>query len=621
MKTTKRGKAFAPVMDIFPQIVVGYHDQERVAEEMRLLKSFGFERVYFVLTNPGYPMFSNPYQSIQPQDIEGLENYALKSIVALGDPNFAYVHECHRHGMEAFAIIKPYEGGGGSTVPHGARMLYKPLREETIGGERIGFDNFLKAHPHLRVKRKPIPNYEKLIAQNVEAITLLFCVEPIKVCTDSCDKFHGAISAGASEAPAKYRLFLSEDNGKYVEYDGPLEVSERVENRMIRDANGSDLFPGPSRCRAVSLSALHIPESVRYFAVVIECGEKLYTIPQSMIYLHGPEAEIPCTVSPYIRRAGNTKESIKEPGERLWGMEQMPLKCETPDTAIRELCQWGFEHEWHGSGWWGPGWQNGCVYGIAKGKLEWMKGTPCEAYPEVREYWLDCVRKHIEMGFDGIDIRLQNHSGMVSDYANYGYNEPLVEAYRDKHGVDILSEKADPLKLMAVRGDFFAKFIQEAAQALHGAGRKLQIHLRNCHESPRASADFNELGFWAMPKVWHENWRQLIDIADEITLKDYHFNQYDSSLARKIKQYAKSCGKRVWVHCYVSQGGDLNEEFIGCVEKDEDVSGVLFYEVAHSSANEVNFGLIEQYGPVGLNEPAAKALRQIMERFGYGTSA
>jgi len=86
--------------------------------------------------------------------------------------------------------------------------------------------------------------------------------------------------------------------------------------------------------------------------------------------------------------------------------------------AAELLSNWGFEFEWYGAGNWGVGWKSNCAYGFARGQLPYMKGTLCEAYPEVTDYWLSQVERYVAMGFDGVDIRLQNHSGMVSDYSN-----------------------------------------------------------------------------------------------------------------------------------------------------------------------------------------------------------
>lgn len=611
-KTAIGGKALAPVVDIFPQISLGYHDESRVDEEMRLLRSLGFERVYFVLCNPGYPMFSNPALCLQPPDIAGLQNFSFHSLVALGDPNLAYVRKCQEHGMEAFAILKPYESGGGATVPLGARMAWNPPRLADIGGDRIGFDNLLTRRPGLRVSRKPMPDYDRLMEQPVTSISASFFL-PDHIGLKSEGRSDDIDLSGIS-----MRLFLSEDNGTYIPYDGLLDVRATFGPVEIRDPNGFSVFASPREGWTFHLEGFSFPPRIRYFALVLETEGKLYTIPQSMVSLHGAAGHLPSTCSTHIRSGAVEDASTLGSEEKVWGMEGLPSEAKSPREAESRLCEWGFEFEWHGAGFWGPGWSGSCAVGIARGKLQWMKGTPCEAYPEVCEYWLDQVRYCIQLGFDGVDFRLQNHSGMVSDYVHYGYNPPLVAAYKERHGVDILVDEADPLKIMEIRGDFFTEFVEEAAALLHAAGRKVQIHLRKCHEEPRLSTEFNELGFWAMPKIWLARWRHLIDLADEVTLKDYHFNSYDPGAAAEIKKYASASGKRVWVHCYISQGREMNLDFFKSIEADALVGGVLLYEVSHAEKGDVNFGLIEQCGPVGFYEPNVKALRHIMTELGFG---
>ena len=93
------------------------------------------------------------------------------------------------------------------------------------------------------------------------------------------------------------------------------------------------------------------------------------------------------------------------------------------------------------------------------------------------------------MGFDGIDFRLQSHSSMVSDYANYGFNTPILERFRQIHGVEKPGERPDPLKIMNVRGEFFQLFFTDAARVIHEHGRKVQVHLRNCYEDPKLGSD------------------------------------------------------------------------------------------------------------------------------------
>ncbi len=610
MKTTKNGKAIAPVVDIFPQLCLGFHDDARIDEEMRLLESLGFERVYFVLCNPGYPMFSNPMLCIQPPN-QASENYSFKSIVSLGDPNFAYLHHCHHHGMEAFAVIKPYECGGGSTVPHGAKLPLSPAKVETVGGDRIGFDNLIGKKPHLRIKRKPIRDYEKKVSQSVTKITASFCLDELPEVD-----YKGTAEEKFENNGNDFLLYTSRDNGSYSPVEEKLNISEKIELLNLNDPNGVELPGGPRHCLTVEINDLNFDKDIRYFALLIRCGEKMFTIPQSMIKIYGPDGEIPSTVSMHIRHGGNPVENAKSVSERNWGMEQHPKMSFDPDEAVNAFTEWGFEHEWLGTGF-GSVWKDCAVYGIAKGKLEYMKGTPCEACGEVRAYWLDWIDKCIEMGFDGIDLRLQNHSGMVSDYFSFGYNDEIVERYKEKFNADILKDEAEPLKIMETRGEFFTEFIEKASEKIHKENRKLQVHLRHCHEKPELSHLLNELGFWAMPKIWLKDWKKIIDLSDEMTLKDYHSNKYDPDKASKIKEYAGGQDKRVWVHCYVGQGKELNHDFFSDVENDAAAGGILLYEAAHSFKNEVNLGLIEQYGPVGFYEPVAGTLKTLLKEFNY----
>ncbi len=309
-KTAIGGKALAPVVDIFPQISLGYHDETRVEEEMRLLRSLGFERVYFVLCNPGYPMFSNPALCLQPPDIAGLQNFSFRSLVALGDPNLAYLRKCKEFGMEAFAILKPYESGGGATVPLGARMAWNPPRLPDIGGDRIGFDNLLTRHPELRVSRRPVPDYDRLMEQPVTGITASF------FSPESIDREGEGQPVDIDASATSLRLFTSEDNGTYLPYEGSVDVRTTYGLVEIRDPNGFSVFPTPREGWTFHLEGFSFPPSVRYFALVLETGGKLYTIPQSMVSLHGASGPLPSTCSTHIRNGAVEDMSMLAGTER-----------------------------------------------------------------------------------------------------------------------------------------------------------------------------------------------------------------------------------------------------------------------------------------------------------------
>jgi hypothetical protein len=611
--TTLNGKPFAAVIDIFPQLCLARYDIKMVEKNIALLADLGIKRLYFVVCLPGYPSFSNPWLSILPPDND-CDNHALESVIALESPNLVFCRYARKYGLEAFAILKPYEGGGGATIPSGGRFFWNEGgRHNCVGGDRICFDNLLARHPEFRIQRKPIPQYEQDVSQPFRRVEMVFYLDEIP-----STRWADAIPAAPADYrcedhPVEFKLWKSGNNGSYTAVEKGYTLKENIERRMINDINGKPLFSDKKRCRVVEITNLNLPASIGYLAVSLhgkpENIKRLQTIPTSMFRAFGPLAQIPLSMTPYVRNGISPSQRKLPPGERLWGLER------TPHTSAMDFIDWGFEFDWYGAGiWFGDGWKNEVVYGLGRGKIMTMKGTHCEAYPEVREYWLEQIETLITMGYDGVDIRLQNHSSMVSDFANFGFNPPLVEAYRKTYGVDPMSEDFDPLKMMAVRGRFFQEFLHDASDLLHKNGRKLQIHLRHSHQEPKLSSEFNQLGFWAMPKIWLQDWKSVIDLADEVTIKDYYWGHYNPDHAQLIKEYAHSHGKPVWIHNYVGQGDEIREDFINAVADDPTVSGILLYEAVHSgkASKEPNPGLITIDGDnVSYFEPAIKALRNV----------
>ena len=92
------------------------------------------------------------------------------------------------------------------------------------------------------------------------------------------------------------------DNGKYKKYTDEFVISERIERRLIHNANGELVFPGAVLCRIIKLSGLKL--SSPYFAVDFDGDDKAFrTIPYSgscfSIYANG--RKLPVTISPKVR--------------------------------------------------------------------------------------------------------------------------------------------------------------------------------------------------------------------------------------------------------------------------------------------------------------------------------
>jgi len=171
------------------------------------------------------------------------------------------------------------------------------------------------------------------------------------------------------------------------------------------------------------------------------------------------------------------------------------------------------------------------------------------------------------------------------------------------------------MDVLRARGSFYVEFLKEARDRIHARGKILQVHVRNAQETEAPLHEHNQLGFWAMPKILPD-WREIVDLADEITLKDYHFGRYNPEFSLGVKARCREQGKPVWMHMYLAQGGELNEEFLRKVQADDGVSGILLYEVTHDVVGENGAGetkgLVSVRGGVATDDTAtAKVLKRM----------
>ena len=233
---------------------------------------------------------------------------------------------------------------------------------------------------------------------------------------------------------------------------------------------------------------------------------------------------------------------------------------------------------------------------MARGHFKYAKGTLCEVYPEVRQAWLDEIQSYLMMGYDGIEIRLQNHSFMLSDYAYYGFNEPIIQKYIELYGEDpSLSDtvsKETAYRIALIRGDAFMEFFEAAAEMTHAAGKIFGFHMRSGMQNPSMDAvmqtTLHKCFDLSMPKIVIRDWKAAIDLCDTITIKECFANDYSPTLNQQITEYAQSKGVKVWVTAYTQQAayldengvqvGECNSVFFNAVGKDENVDGIQLYE-------------------------------------------
>jgi len=556
----------APVMDLDYDLYCAFHTREILERKIRLLAECGFRRIYIVAPPPGNPDYSI---RVAPQD--GPPNFLRQSRAALGDDPLRLAVDFAKHaGLKVFIIIKPYEGGGAYTIPHGKEPPCNRNWMETLGGRAVGLDPFIIEHPEFLVARKPCEELRSLDADRIE---LVFVPDHLDGRRTGTTSHSGSEEQVITAYPAvDFRVYTSTDNGAYKLYRDDFKVSQRIERRMVRDANGQPVFPKPVPCRIIELSGLKLQSP--YFAVSFSGDEKAFrTIPYSMFRVFAGQQELPVTVTPSVRDSVLTGKS--------------------------HFTENGFEFEKAGPYYWDCGWYSGCLFAFARGKTKAIRGCLCEAYPEVRSHWFKQVKSFVEMGCDGVDIRLDNHGSSMTDFVNYGFNPPLVQAYKERYGVDILKQSPDPIKMMKLRGEFFELFVRQVAAFLHQRGLTVQMHLKDCYEHPTIDPTFHSAGFWCEPKVVPD-WRRAVEIVDEITIKDYYFGKYDPNKASGIKDLASAAGKPLWVHCYLQQGHELTDEFVEAVKADPRVTGLLLYEVVWNRQENDGIVRVDPDGRVSL---------------------
>lgn len=107
-----------------------------------------------------------------------------------------------------------------------------------------------------------------------------------------------------------------------------------------------------------------------------------------------------------------------------------------------------------------------------------MSGGICFGYPEARKALVELFKTTaIQDGYDGIMFHTYIEQFDARCEEEFGFNDPVVEAYKEKYGVDIRSEDFDPEKLAAIRGEHLTQFFRELRAALKPHGIKIGIFL------------------------------------------------------------------------------------------------------------------------------------------------
>lgn len=406
------------------------------------------------------------------------------------------VESAHTHGLEFYALIKPFEGGGsGATwLPHSMPFPNGSIALKDMRGIYPIARPFVARNPHMCLKRRP-GSYE----------------------------FHGPVTSirlvKGDDQPTRIRpehlsLWTSSSNNRFSRYKGPLTFRESIEWRPT--------FPGPQSLQVIGnqyhilhLEGLKIPVDHKYILVRCSLFDEHGDFTNergNIVELVGPDHEnIPFILSTGPIDYEALREELLHPRSPIVSRYfQLP----EVQAILKDSRKWK-EH-----------FQDFYYFGerkltdlftldkegyvaVACGKPEYLLGNLHPIYPEVREHWLDMVRYCLDRGVDGINIRQAQHT-VSAERWEYGFNDPVLEA---------AGGKTDYVSICRVNGDAYTQFLREARNLIKNRGKSLTIHL-----NAQMLAPDDRGNILRYPPNFEWQWEKWVrEIADDLDFRGYWF--------------------------------------------------------------------------------------------------
>ena len=551
--------AISATVDFFDDCRQIVFTRDLLAQLLSRMRWLGVRRVYWNYRPKGRR--GSAFVDHQPTMRQTLEN--------LGDPMVVARGLAHELGLEFYAIIKPYETGTSDVSPETAGQPGLPR----IGGVCTLVDPWILARPELRVRGRSGDIPAGLDSIPIRRIQLWQKdMAPLRIKSENLE------------------IWTSHDNFGYQKQDIDFNVSEAVEYcpRDVFDILGNPVTLKGEPVRVLNLTGLNLLDP--FIALTTNLDDDVGSFRNTaieMVRAFGPGDELlPIVVAshkavwrrPRDLRSGdlaydggvgdinvcldvtNARPVCPHCQERgVTDCGQGPIHPETP------LCHDG-------------------VIAFAKGRNAYLSASPCEAYPEVQAYWLDWVGDCLRAGVDGIDWRISNHSCWTDTPELYGFNEPILQEYERRYGVNPDVEPYDPALLGALRGEFYDQFLWTVRRRLAAAGKRMQVHL----EVESFRPDAAQARWRTRPGNITFNWRRWLrsGLADGATLMGINWSPervLNDELGQEMLQEAGAAGVPVHLRHTISwsRDGAVHADRLEYAYRFGGLSGYNFYETAN----------------------------------------
>lgn len=459
-------------------------------------KSWGVHRVHWIQ----HGKMSEGWWDFPPL-VSG-EN-ARKTYENVGEIFNAAVKSAHEHDISIFGLLKPFDMGlqvsHGETDPEAKRQG----KIQRIGGPVGWITNFAAKHRELMMSRRPDaygPSQNRIFTR----------IDLVKEDDLPCD-----LSAN------DIKLYVSDDNTAYYPYNGPMDRQDTIEDYPVYRHTPSGSRPTDKKRKSRIFRLYNLEIKNKYLALSVSGRQKSFANSlNNLIHVFGESGEENfLTYGLWPRQdIHQTSQSFQQKG---FEFDRFP----GPPTALfagglDAVCATFILDSNEG------------VIALARGKDADTLAALSPSFPETRQWWLSWMRDILEAGADGVELRLRNHHSHLA-WVEYGFEAPVVDAFRQRYGVDILkTDDFDKAALRRLRGEAYTQFYREVKQLVAAYGKLLGLHLSTTLDTdPRQGASMNI----------HWDWRTWLQegLADSITLKDTWPHSY---LAQEIFSYTRPQG-------------------------------------------------------------------------------
>ena len=143
------------------------------------------------------------------------------------------------------------------------------------------------------------------------------------------------------------------------------------------------------------------------------------------------------------------------------------------------------------------------------------------AFPEVRAFKLGILREAAERDIDGINLDFLRHPPC------FGYEEPLITAFKAKHGQDPREVAADDPRWLQLRADLMTGFFRDVRKVLDKAGQKKGRHL-----GLSARVDWKESKAWGCDiDTWLKE-----GLLDYLVIAQHSLGGYEFDIAPFVRK-------------------------------------------------------------------------------------